>query len=92
MFNKWIVPRNIRKRLNNCNYEMARSHLIDQWQGKVTPKELAGILDRFINNPCKETALELIKYDANFIALFELCRMGGFTECLFREERNKSNS
>jgi len=92
MFNKWIVKRNVEKRLNNCNYEMAKSYLISQWKGKIIPKELAGIFDRFINKPCKETALELIKHDANFIALFELCRIGGFAECLFRKEHNKSNS
>lgn len=75
----------IRKQLESCNYDMAKSLLIKKFSGGVIPNDLAHLLDRFIANPCVDTAFDLVNFDQNFIAIFELARHGGFTEHLFRK-------
>ncbi len=83
MFGKWVERRRIRKQLEGCNYTMVKAVLIKQFAGGVIPKDLGGLLDKFISNPCIDTAIELILYDSKFMAFFQLSKQGGFTERLF---------
>ncbi len=73
----------LRKSLEGCNFEMAKMILIRKFKGAVIHKELASLLDQFTFNPCYDTAVDLIKYDSDFLAVFELTRGGGLTESLF---------
>jgi len=84
MIRKWLAKRRLKKHLRQCNFEMAKTILVRQFDGKVIPKELGKFLDAFLSNPATDTALELILYDAKFGAVFELAVSGGFTEHLFR--------
>lgn len=75
----------LRKQLATCNFEMAKTILIKKFSGGVIRKELASLLDQFVANPCLDTAIKLLQFDPNFIAVFELSRGGGFTEFLFQK-------
>ena len=85
MISRWFARRKLRKQLQNCNYEMAKTVVIRKFSGGVIPKELAALLDTFISNPCFDTAVDLIEHDPKFLAFFELSKRGGFTEHLFQQ-------
>ena len=68
---------------------MAKTVVIRKFSGGVILKELAPLFDKFISNPCFDTAVELIEYDPKFLAFFELSRRGGFTEHLFQQGDRK---
>jgi len=70
----WFAKRKLKKYLSNCDYAVARQVFIDTFSESVIPKPLAGLLDEFIKNPCDQTALEIIKFDAKFLNVFELSR------------------
>ena len=84
MIRYWLTKRKLRKLLDGCNYEMVKTLLVRNFSGGVIPNELARLLDKFIDNPCYDTAVDLIKHDSGFISFFELARRGGFTEHLFK--------
>jgi hypothetical protein len=86
MFREWREKRKLKRQLTNCNFEMAKSILIKKFSGGVIPKELAYYLDNFVANPCFDTAYELMKFDPQFISVFELSQAGGFTERLFSQK------
>lgn len=64
---------------------MAKTILAKQFDGSVIPNELARLLQAFHLNPGIDTALDLVLFDPNFSAVFELCRSGGFTEQLYKK-------
>ena len=64
---------------------MAKAMLIRKFSNAVIPNELAHLFDRFVANPNFDAAFDLIKFDSNFLALFELARGGGFSEYLFKK-------
>jgi hypothetical protein len=82
----WFAKRKLRKQLKGCNYEMAKEILIRKFSNAVIPNELVHLFDRFVANPDFDTAFDLIKFDSNFLALFELARGGGFTEYLLKKD------
>jgi hypothetical protein len=69
----------------DCNFEFARQYLGNLFDGTLIPKELAQLLESFIENPCADTAIEIIKFDPDFEAAFLLARKGGLSEGLFRQ-------
>ena len=81
----WFAKRKLRKQLKGCNYEMAKEMLIRRFSNAVIRNELVHLFDKFVANPGFDTAFDLIKFDSNFLALFELARDGGFTEHLFKK-------
>jgi hypothetical protein len=85
LISRWFAKRKVRKQLQNCNYEMAKTVIIRKFSGGVIPKELVDLLDAFISNPCFDTAVKLIEYDSKFLVFFELSRCEGFTEHLFQQ-------
>ena len=85
MIGLWFTKRKLRKRLKDCNYEMAKTMLIRKFSNAVIPNELAFLFDKYVANPGFDSAFDLIKFDSNFLALFELARGGGFTEHLFQK-------
>lgn len=85
MIGGWLTKRKLRKQLQGCNYEMAKTMLIRKFSGGVIPNELVHLFDKFVANPCFETAFDLLKFDPNFLAFFELARRGGFTDHLFQQ-------
>ena len=89
MISRWFARRKLRRQLQSCNYEMAKTVVIGKFSGgvipKVIPKELTALLDTFISNPCFDTAVDLIEHDPKFLAFFELSKRGGFTEHLFQQ-------
>ena len=85
MISRWFARRKLRRQLQSCNYEMAKTVVIRKFSGGVIPKELTALLDTFISNPCFDTAVDLIEHDPKFLAFFELSKRGGFTEHLFQQ-------
>ena len=56
---------------SNCDLEFAADLLIRTFAGGIIPKELAKLLNAYTNNPCRETAIELIEFDKNeFLRFF----------------------
>ena len=51
------------KLLRGCRYDSVVEKLGPALDGVIIPKELGTLLDRFVEKPCLETAVELIKYD-----------------------------
>jgi len=84
MSKEMFAKRYIKNRIRNCNFEFAKQSIINQFSGTAIPNELARRLDNFVKNPCVDTALELIKFDPDFVGFFELARNGGITEYLYR--------
>ena len=62
--NKW------RTVFRNCDYEFAANELISKFSGGMYPAELSTLLDQFINNPCRDTAIKLVSFDPQFAAFF----------------------
>lgn len=81
----WLRKRKLRRQMEGCNYPMARDLFIQDFEGGVVPKELAALLDRFIEKPCFETASTLIDAYPVLAIYFRLARHGGFTEMMYRE-------
>jgi len=80
----WFAKIKLRKQLKGCNYEMSKAMLIQKFSKAVIPNELARLLDKFVANPSLNTAVDLIEFDTNLLAFFELAREGGFTEYLYQ--------
>lgn len=70
MVDKW----RLRKFLKGCDYKIAREILVKKFSGGVIPKKLALLLDRYVSNPCFETAVDLIRYNGDYLAVFELSK------------------
>jgi hypothetical protein len=85
MFKKVMAKRFLRKRIQNCNLEYARQIIINLFRGKVIKKELAERLDHFIDNPCEDTALELLKHNPDLVAAFLLARKEGYSTFLYEQ-------
>jgi len=85
MIGDWFIKRKVKRHLSGCNFEMAKVILTKQFAGKVIPNELGRLLDAFMSNPGMDTALALLLYAPDLIAVFKLARSGGFTEHLFRK-------
>ena len=56
---------------NNCDFNYAKIQLIETFSGGVYPKELIALLDKYVKNPCVETAIGLIKYDSSLLLVFK---------------------
>ena len=48
---------------SNCDFEFARDLLTQTFAGGVLPNNLVRLLNSYMNNPCRETAIELIEFD-----------------------------
>jgi hypothetical protein len=53
------------KLLRGCRYDFAAEKLGTAFEGAIIPKELVTLLDNYMEKPCLETAVQLIKYDLN---------------------------
>ena len=53
-----------------CDYDYAAAELKRRLGGGVLPKELVSLLADYCEKPCLETALDLILFDARFLAFF----------------------
>jgi hypothetical protein len=58
------------KIFKNCDFSFARNEIISQLTGGVYKKEMTELLDAFINNPTKATAIKLITYNKDFTSFF----------------------
>ena len=68
------------KLLRGCRYDFVAEKLGTAFDGSLIPKELSTLLDIYIEKPCLETAVQLIKYNldnqkedlnnASFLKLF----------------------
>lgn len=74
--------------LKNCDYNLAASVLISKFKGGVIKKELSALFDKYLDNPCLENAVAIIKYAPDFIVIFNECRPSG----LFTRQRIYSSS
>lgn len=54
----------------NCDFDFARNEIISQLTGGVYKKEMTELLDAFINNPTKATAIKLITYNKDFASFY----------------------
>ena len=48
---------------SNCDFEFAEDLLTQTFAGEVIPNNLVRLLNSYMNNPCRETAIELIEFD-----------------------------
>ena len=48
---------------SNCDFEFAKDLLTQTFSGGVFPNNLVRLLNSYVNNPCRETAIELIEFD-----------------------------
>ena len=48
---------------SNCDFEFAKDLLTQTFSGGVFPNDLVRLLNSYVNNPCRETAIELIEFD-----------------------------
>ena len=48
---------------SNCDFEFAKDLLTQTFAGGVLPDNLVRLLNSYMNNPCRETAIELIEFD-----------------------------
>lgn len=64
----------LKKFFKGCDYEIAREILVKKFTDSVIPNKLSMLLDRYVSNACFETAVDLIRYDADFLAVFELSK------------------
>ncbi len=56
---------------SNCDFDFAKNLLISTYSGGIYQKNLAVLLDSYIENPCWETAIELIRFDQDeFLKFF----------------------
>ena len=70
------------KLLRGCRYDFVAEKLGSAFEGTIIPKELGTLLDIYMEKPCLENAVPLIKYDldsqhenldnARFLNLFVL--------------------
>jgi hypothetical protein len=51
------------KLLRGCRYDFVAEKLGTAFDGTMIPKELSALLDIYIEKPCLDTAVQLIKYD-----------------------------
>jgi hypothetical protein len=63
MFDKWRFKRVLRKKLRGCDFERTRNLMAKLLGEMVIPQELASHLDSYMENPCFDTAFNLIWYD-----------------------------
>ena len=54
----------------NCDFDHVKNELISTFAGGVIPTDLARLLDAFVNCPCRETAIPLIKHSPEFAVVF----------------------
>jgi len=62
--NKWQAI------FNNCDFAFAANELLSKMSGGMYPAELSALLDALENNPCQETAINLITFDPKFAVFF----------------------
>ena len=55
---------------SNCDFEFAKDLLAQTFAGGVLPEDLVRLLDSYTHIPCRETAIELIKFDNEFRKFF----------------------
>ena len=81
--------------LEVVDFEFAKDLLTQTFSGGVLPNNLVRLLNSYMNNPCRETAIELIEFDQeefqkffidNKIILESMMRTRGLT----REELSKT--
>lgn len=73
----------------DCDYEMARVVIGKKFGGSVIRDELARLLTAFDNNPCEETAVDLVLYDKRYLAFFQLARGDGFATFLHQQSKDE---
>ena len=63
MFEKLRMKRMIRRAIKGCDFERVRDLMAQGLPEMVIRKELAALLDDYMENPCFDTAFNLIDYD-----------------------------
>jgi hypothetical protein len=66
-----------RKLFEGCDFLLAKQVIISSLAGGVIPKELAQLLDNYIDNPCFNTAFELTNKYPDLMVYFEQCKPNG---------------
>jgi hypothetical protein len=71
----FFKKRKLKKLLKKTDYKLAKSEIIKMGSEEmVIKKDLATLLDSFIEKPCFETACKLIEYEPEFLSLFLVCQ------------------
>lgn len=56
---------------SNCDFDFAKNLLISAYSGGIYQRNLATLLDSYVENPCREAAIELIRFDRDeFLKFF----------------------
>ncbi len=82
--------RKIRKALEEleCRYLFSKKILENKFTGSVIPNELAVLLDSFSENPCIDTAIDLVAFDENFLAFFQIARKEGLASSSWQADED----
>lgn len=81
-----MTRQHIKQQLMGCNFEVAKTFLAKQFDGSIIPNELARLLRAYHLNPGIDTAADLIQFDSDFSAIFELCRHDGIAEQFYKQK------
>lgn len=85
-----MTKRKIRKILEelDCRYLFSKKILENKFTGSVIPNELLALLNSFSENPCIDTAVDLLVFDEKFLAFFQLSRKDGLAASTWQAEED----
>jgi len=70
LLRKWKFSR----MLKGADFVLAGQLLSKQFSNAVIPNELARLLDEYLADPGRRTAVQLLEFDARFTSVFELSK------------------
>lgn len=73
--------------LSGCDLELAAAFFNQQFAGSIIPKELAKLIEGFVDDPNTANAIALLEFDSNFWLHFDSARPGGYLTRLQGEEK-----
>ncbi len=73
LLTKWKIKRVLRY----TDYRYAADVIKEEFEGGVIKKELAQLFDAYLENPCFNTAIDIIRFDPKALYLFAECKPGG---------------
>lgn len=84
MLLSWFKRRKWRKQLEGCDYTTAKSLLARKFSEAILHTDFGNRLDRFIANPCFDTAADLLDIAPQLITYFESSKAGDEMNLLFK--------
>jgi hypothetical protein len=84
MLLSWLKRHKWRKQLAGCNYTTAKSLLARKFSESIISTDFSNRLDRFIADPCFDTAADLLDIAPQLISYFETSKAGDEMNLLWK--------